>query len=322
MRIPVTAMLAAALLAACAAAAPAQTYPTREMRVVVGLPAGSGGDVVARYYADRLSQLAGKPVIVENKPGMILSIGADAVAKAPPDGYSILITSVTSSHAANLFMFKKLPYDPIKDFTPVATLQRSYFILMVREQAPWKTVAELTEAMKAKGNKASYGYGSPPALASAELYKARAGLQAVGVPYRTSMASLPEMFSGELDFQFIDATQGTPLLQTGKVRALAVTSSRRIPGVDLPTMAEAANIPEFDIAPTWGVFLPAGAPPTIVTRLESWFDQITKLEATAQFLSRTHAAPFPGGAKALADFLPREIKRWEELARLAKIEPQ
>ena len=199
MRIPVTATLAAALLAACVAAAPAQTYPTREMRVVVGLPAGSGGDVVARYYADRLSQLAGKPVIVENKPGMILSIGADAVAKAPPDGYTILITSVTSSHAANLFMFKKLPYDPIKDFTPVATLQRSYFILMVREQAPWKTVAELTEAMKAKGNKASYGYGSPPALASAELYKARAGLQAVGVPYRTSMASLPEMFSGELD---------------------------------------------------------------------------------------------------------------------------
>jgi tripartite-type tricarboxylate transporter receptor subunit TctC len=315
-------MIAAAILAASVAAAPAQTYPTREMRVVVGLPAGSGGDVVARFYADRLSQLAGKPVIVENKPGMILSIGADAVAKAAPDGYSILITSVTSSHAANLFMFKKLPYDPIKDFTPVATLQRSYFILMVREQAPWRTVAELTEAMKAKGNKASYGYGSPPALASSELYKARAGLQAVGVPYRTSMASLPEMFSGELDFQFIDATQGTPLLQTGKVRALAVTSGRRIPGVDLPTMAEAANIPEFDIAPTWGVFLPAGTPPAIVARLESWFDQITKMEVTAQFLARTHAAPFPGGAKALADFLPREIKKWEELARLAKIEPQ
>ena len=98
--------------------AQAQTYPTREIRVVVGLPAGSGGDVVARFYADKLSQLAGKPVIVENKPGMILSIGADAVAKAPPDGYTILITSVTSSHAANLFNFKKLPYDPIKDFTP------------------------------------------------------------------------------------------------------------------------------------------------------------------------------------------------------------
>jgi tripartite-type tricarboxylate transporter receptor subunit TctC len=314
-------LIAAALLAVCHPAQ-AQTYPNREIRVVVGLPAGSGGDVVARFYADRLSQVAGKPVIVENKPGMILSIGADAVAKARPDGYTVLITSVTSSHAANLFMFKRLPYDPVKDFTPVAMLQRSYFILMVRPESPWKTVAELTAAMKEKGAKASYGYGSPPALASSELYKARAGLQAVGIPYRTSMASLPEMFSGELDFQFIDATQGTPLLSSGKLRGLAVTANRRIPGVELPSMAEAANIPEFDIAPVWGVFLPAHAPQPIVDRLETWFGEISKMDATRVFLSRTHAASFPGNAKALAEFLPMEIKKWEGLARLAKIEPQ
>ncbi len=187
MRLAIAPVLAAALLSA-GVCAQAQTYPAREMRVVVGLPAGSGGDVVARYYADKLSQLSGKPVIVENKAGMILSIGADAVAKAPPDGYTILITSVTSSHAANVYNFKKLPYDPIKDFTPVATLHKSYFILMVRANAPWKNVAELTEAMRIKGDKASYGYGAPPALASAELYKARMGLKAVGIPYKTSMA--------------------------------------------------------------------------------------------------------------------------------------
>jgi tripartite-type tricarboxylate transporter receptor subunit TctC len=313
--------MAATLLVACASAQ-AQTYPTRDIRVIVGLPAGSGGDVVARFYADKLSQVAGKPVIVENKPGMILSAGADAVAKSRPDGYTILITSVTSSHAANLFNFKKLPYDPIKDFTPVATLQRSYFILMVRNEAPWKNVAELTEAMKKKGDKASYGYGSPPALASAELYKARADLQAVGIPYKTSMASLPEMFSGELDFQFIDATQGTPLLQGGKLRALAVTTAQRIPGVDIPPMAEAAGIPEFDIAPVWGVLLPAGAPAPIVAQLETWFGEITRMDATRQFLARTHGASFPGGSKELAAFIPKEIKRWEELARLAKIQPQ
>ena len=321
MRLRSVALIAAALLAA-SLPVNAQTYPAREMRVVVGLPAGSGGDVVARFYADQLAQLSGKPVIVENKPGMILSIGADAVAKAQPDGYTILITSVTSSHAANLYNFKKLPYDPIKDFTPVATLQRSYFILMVRQESPWKTVAELTAAMKAKGDKASYGYGSPPALASSELYKARAGLKAVGIPYKTSMASLPEMFSGELDFQFIDATQGTPLLASGKLRGLAVTSGQRIPGVDMPTMAEAAKIPEFDIAPTWGVFLPAGAPAPIVARLESWFAEIMKMDATRRFLANTHGAPFPGGAKDLAAFIPKEIKKWEELAKLAKIEPR
>ena len=314
-------LVAAALLAACASAA-AQSYPTREIRVVVGLPAGSGGDVIARFYADKLAQLSGKPVVVENKPGMILSIGADYVAKSKPDGYTVLITSVTSSHAANLYNFKKLPYDPVKDFAPVATLQRSYFILMVRPEAPWKTVNELTAAMKEKGVKASYGYGSPPALASSELYKARAGLQTVGIPYRTSMASLPEMFSGELDFQFIDATQGTPLVASGKLRALAVTSGQRVPGVDLPTMAEAAGIPEFDIAPTWGVFLPAGAPAPIVAQLEDWFLQIVRMDATKAFLANTNGAPYPGGSKALAEFLPKEIKKWEELAKLAKIEPQ
>jgi tripartite-type tricarboxylate transporter receptor subunit TctC len=303
-------------------AAQAQNYPTRELRVVVGLPPGSGGDVVARFYADKLAQLAGKPVIVENKPGMILSIGADTVAKAAPDGYTILITSVTSSHAANLFNFKKLPYDPIKDFTPVATLHKSYFILMVRPESPWKTVAELTAAMRLKGDKASYGYGAPPALGSAELYKARAGLKAIGIPYKTSMASLPEMFSGELDFQFIDATAGTPLLQAGKLRGLAVTTNERVPGVDLPTMAEAADIPGFDIAPLWGVLLPAGAPAAIVARLESWFAQIMKLEATRQFLVNTNGAAFPGGSKQLAEFIPKEIQKWDELAKLAKIEPQ
>jgi tripartite-type tricarboxylate transporter receptor subunit TctC len=321
MRMRFFAAIAAALLGFCAAAC-AQDYPTRVIRVVVGYPAGSGGDVIARFYADQLAKICGKPVIVEDKPGMISSAAADAVAKSAPDGYTILITSVTSSHAANLFNFKKLPYDPIKDFSPVATLQKSYFVLMVRPEAPWRSVAELTEAMRQKGSKGSYGYGSPPALASAELYKARKDLQTVGIPYKTSMASLGEMFSGELDFQFIDATAGMPLIDGGKLRGLAVTSAQRAPDVDIPTMAEAADIPGFDTAPVWGVFLPAKTPAPIVAQLEAWFAKIMTLDATRQFLANTHGTSFPGDAKALAEFIPKEIKKWEELARLAKIEPQ
>src|SRR5262249_58022357 len=159
-----------------------------------------GGAGVGRFYADKLWKISGQTVIVENKPGMISSAGADTVAKSAPDGYTILITPMTSSHAANVFNFKKLPYDPIKDFSPVATLHKSYFILMVRAEAPWKTVAELTEAMRQKGSKASYGYGSPPALAAAEFYKARAGLQAVGVPYQAPLRSLSEMVNRGVGF--------------------------------------------------------------------------------------------------------------------------
>ena len=129
-----------AIVVLVATAARAQDYPAREIRSVCNFAPGSGADIIVRYYSDKLAKLAGKPVIVENKPGMISSAGADAVAKSPPDGYTILINPVTSSHAANVFNFKKLPYDPIKDFTPVATLQKSYFMLMVRAAAPWTTV--------------------------------------------------------------------------------------------------------------------------------------------------------------------------------------
>jgi len=313
--------LSAMMLCAAPVASQAQTYPQREITVVVGLPAGSGGDVVARYYADQLSRLAGVPAIVENRPGMILSLGAAAVAKAKPDGYTILVTSISSSHAANQFMFKSLPYDPVKDFIPVATLQQSYFLLMVRPQS-WDTVADLTKAMKKKGKKASYGYGSPPALASAELYKAHTGIEAVRVPYKTSMASLPEMYRGDLDFQFIDGTQGTPLREAGKLRALAVTASKRIPGVDLPTMAESIGLPEFDITPTWGVFLPVGVPEPIVAQLETWFLQITKLDATRKFLANTHAASFPGDRTAAARFLKAEVEKWRKLSEIAQFEKQ
>ena len=308
---------------ACAHAAHAQNYPTREITVVVGLPAGSGGDVVARFYADKLSQLAGKPVIVENKPGMILSIGADAVAKAPPDGYTILITSVTSSHAANVYNFKRLPYDPIKDFTPVATLQKSYFILMVRAQAPWQTVAELTEAMRIKGDKASYGYGAPPALASAELYKARAGLKAIGIPYKTSVASMPEMFSGEIDFQFIDFDRGHA--------AAAERQGARACGQRRPARAGRRPADHGGGRRHSGLRHRAGvgraaagrraardrgeAGGLVRARSAGWTRPGSTSPARTPRLSR--AAP-----RTLAAFIPKEIEKWRELAKLANIQPQ
>ncbi len=305
-------------------AAMAQSWPTpgRELKIVVGYPPGSGADTGVRFLSAKLAELTGHPVIVENRAGMISSLGADAVAKAKPDGHTILLASASSSHAANLVLFKKLPYDPVKDFTPVTTLYRTTFFLMVNAKSPHRNVAELTAAMRAAGNKASYGYGSPPALASAELYKHRLGLQAVGISYKTSAATLPEMYSGALDFQFIDANFGTSQLRAGKLRALAITSGQRSSILDLPTMAESANIPGFDIAPWWGVFLPAGAAQPVVARLEAWFNQIVQMEDTRKYWAGNGSEPLPGNQKFLAELLSQEIRKWAELAKIANIQPE
>ena len=302
----------------------AQTWPApgRELKVIVGYPPGSGADTSVRFYSAKLAEVSGHPVIVENRAGMISSLGADAVAKATPDGYTILLTSASSSHAANLVLFKKVPYDPVKDFTPVTTMYRTTFFLMVNAGSPHRSVASLTEALRSAGTKASYGYGSPPALAAAEFYKNRAGLQTVGIAYKSSAASLSEMYTGALDFQFIDATFATQQMRAGKLRGLAITSPQRSSLIDLPTMAEAANIPEFDIAPWWGVFLPAGAPPHVVSRLEAWFNQIGTLEATKKYLAGNGAEVFPGNQKVLAEALQREIRKWQELAKIANIQPE
>ena len=313
------------VLALCqAAGAWAQAWPTpgKELKVVVGYPPGSGADTSVRFFSAKLSEVSGHPVIVENRPGMISSLGADAVAKAAPDGYTILLASVTSSHAANLVLFKKLPYDPVKDFTPVTTLYRTTFVMMVNAAAPWKNMADLTAALKAKGDKATYAYGSPPALAAAEFYKSRAGLQAVGVAYKTSAATLGEMYSGQIDFQFIDATFASQQIRGGKLRGLAITSGQRSTLWDLPTMAEATGIPEFDIAPFWGVFLPAKAPAAVVAKLEGWFNQIVASDDARKYLAGNGAEPMPGNPKVLAEATQKEIRKWAEFAKIAKFEQE
>jgi tripartite-type tricarboxylate transporter receptor subunit TctC len=321
MRFIRTAATLVVALGAASQAAVAQTYPSQDIRFVCAFPAGSGADVIVRYFAEKVRQIAKRTVIVENKVGAAGNIAATYTARAKPDGYTVHVHA-GSAVAANMNLFKNPPIDAAKDLQIVATINKQPFMVMVPANSPHKTLAELTAAMKQKGTKASYAYGSPPALASAELYKARAGLQAVGIPYRTAMQSLPQMYSGEIDFQFFDSTQGTVQIRGGKLRGLAITSAKRVAGVDLPPMAEAANIPGFDIAPTWGVFLPAGAPQPVVAKLEAWFGEITKLDVTKQYLARTFASSFPGDSKALAAFLPKEIKKWEELARLANIQPR
>jgi tripartite-type tricarboxylate transporter receptor subunit TctC len=212
-------------------AAAQQDYPNRALHVFIGFPAGSGADILGRYFAAQLEKLAGKPVVVENKPGANSNIAAGIVATAKPDGYSILFIA-SSNMAGSRFLFKSLPFDTVKDFTPVAAYAEIAFVLTVGAKSPIKSVAELTAYLKSrKQNK--YGATNQTAILSTEYYKQLAGgVDAVHVAYRTAPEALPDVEDGTLDFMIMDGTFAVGPIKAGKIRALAVTTrsgSRRCP---------------------------------------------------------------------------------------------
>jgi len=304
--------------------AQAQTWPEKGklFRVICAFPVGQGADIITRYFADKLATVSGQAVIVENRVGQMGGIAASSVARSKPDGYTIFITPASASHAMNPFLFKEIGYDPVKDFTPVTTLAKIFFVLAVDGNSPHKSVAELTEALKKKGQKGAYAFISPTANVASALYKRKTGIQALGVPYKANVQTLPEMQSGQLDFQFIDGGSALGLIAAGRLRALAVTTPRRAALMpDVPTMAE-SGIPDFDVSPWWAVFLPPNAPKPIVDKLEGWFNQIVATEDTRTFLTKLSAETFPGNAEFLTEYLRKEIKKWGELIKLADIQPQ
>jgi len=300
----------------------AQDYPSRPITAICGYSAGSGADVLTRYFAEKLHVLSGQPVVVENKVGALTVLAGDAVARAKPDGYTIYVTAGNASLASPPFLFKKLPFDPIADFTPVTTLITLPFVLTVSPDSSIHSVAELTAHLKARGEKAAYAYGTSFGQASSELYKKSAGVPGHPVAYRTGLNSLADLKTGEIDFMFTDVSSGTMQAQQGLLRIIAVTTAQRSPAFpDFPTMQE-QGIPDFDIGAWWGVWLPAKAPTPVVDKLERWFNQIVATDETRTFMARVGAAPWPGNRKLLAETTPREIEKWGRLIRDANIEPQ
>lgn len=300
----------------------AQDYPSRTMTIVIGYAPGGGVDVPARYFAEKLRKLSGVAAVVENKPGALTNIAAEAVARSKPDGYTLFIASGNATMASNPYLFKKLPFDPAKDFTPVTTLFKIPFVLVVRADSPVRSVAELTAFMKKKGDKGNYGYAGTFTLTASEFYKSVAGLQTVAISYKVPQQSMAALISGQLDFLFQDATNVLNQVRAGKFRALAVTSQQRstlIP--DLPTMVE-AGVPGFDMLGWFALYLPANAPVAIVDKLAGWFNQIVSEEDTRKFLANIGSEPFPGSAQSLAQFQLRETEKWGRLLKLAKVEVQ
>ena len=309
----------ALLLAVLASVAQAQDYPVREIRSICNFAPGSGADIIVRFYSDQLARLAGKPVVVENRPGAQGSVASAFVAKSAPDGYTIHITPASSTLASAPHIWKQLPYDPLKDFATVTTINSLSFVVAVDASKPIHKMSELIAALKAKPGNGFYGTQSNSGQIAAELIKANTGLETTYVPFKITGDAFTALLGGSIDFMSVDATwaRGQP-----KVRVIAVTASRRVSAFpDVPTLAE-AGVPGVDIAPWWGVVVPAGTPRPIIDKLADWFNQITASDETRQFLARAALDPLPGTPESMAALLKTETERWGSYVRLAKIKPQ
>jgi tripartite-type tricarboxylate transporter receptor subunit TctC len=311
--------LLAAILVLTPIFAVAQDYPTREIRSICNFTAGSGADIVVRYYSDKLSKLAGKPVIVENRPGAQGLVATDYVAKSKPDGYTILITPASSTLATAPHIFKQVPFDPLKDFAPVTTLNSLAFTIVVDAAKPYRTIDDLLAALREKRDNGFYGTQSNSGQVTGELLKQMRGLKTVYVPYKATGDALASLLGGDVDFLTVDATWASTM-HPHKIRILAVTSAKRSGAFpDIPTLAE-LGFPGFDITPWWGVVVPAGTPRPIVERLAAWFNQINGTDETKQFLARAALDIFPGSPESMAALLRTELERWKGFVELAKIE--
>jgi tripartite-type tricarboxylate transporter receptor subunit TctC len=311
------------ILASCmvlaASAAGAQEYPAREIRSICNFAAGSGADIIVRYYSEQLAKLAGKPVVVENKPGAQGTIATAFVAKAPADGYTIHITPASSTLATAPHIFKQLLFDPIKDFASVTTINSLTFVVAVDASKPYRTVSDLISHLKAKPGHGFYGTQSNSGQVAAELLKAKTGLNTVYVPFKVTGDAFTNLLAGQIDFMSVDSTWAR---SQSKVRILAVTAAKRSATMpEIPTLAE-AGVEGIDIAPWWGVVVPAGTPRPIIDKLAGWFNQITASDETRQFLARAALDPFPGSPEQMAGLLKTEIDRWGGFVKLAKIQPQ
>jgi tripartite-type tricarboxylate transporter receptor subunit TctC len=311
----------AAVIAAMPVAAQAQDYPSQDIRFICGFPAGSGADVLVRYFAEKVRAVAGRTIIVENKVGAAGNIAAVYTARSKPDGYTVYVHAA-SAIAANMHLFKTPPIDAAKDLQIVAGVNKQPFMVMVPESSPYKTLAELTEAMKQKGDKASYAQSNTSGKVMGEMYKQATGVQAVEVPYRTANDSLNDFASGRLDYGMMDPVFALSQARAGRLRMLAVSTPQRMQAVpDLPTMAE-AGVPGVELLTWFAAMVPAATPRPIVDKLNKWFNEVLATEETKKFLNSFGGDPFittPEDAQAL---FRQGVKDWERFVRMAKIEPQ
>jgi tripartite-type tricarboxylate transporter receptor subunit TctC len=310
-RIP--SLLLATAIATLSAGAFAQAYPTKPIRLVVTFPAGGAPDILARLFADKAQM--GQPVVVDNVPGAGGNIGADKVAKSPPDGYTLVMGTV-GTHSINGSLYQKMPYDMVKDFVPVAHVASAPNLLVVTNDLPVKTVAELIAYLKANPNKLSFGspgIGSSVHV-SGELFKSMTGTTMQHVPYKGRQFAIPDLLAGQIQMMFDNMPSALQLAKEGKLRALAVTTAKRHPAApDIPTMSE--TLPGFDATSWFAVYAPAGTPPDVVAKLNAEINRIMSLADVKEKLAGIGLDIVGGSPEALAAYTRSELAKWAKVVK-------
>jgi tripartite-type tricarboxylate transporter receptor subunit TctC len=319
-RISTRGMLLAAALSVVPTGVGAQEYPSQDIRFVCAFPAGSGADVIVRYFAEKMRAVVKRTIIVENKPGAGGNIAAEYMVRSKPDGHTIFIHA-GNTVAGNMHLIKKPPFDAAKAIQVVATINKQAFMLAVEAKRPWKSVAELTAYVKEKGDKATYAVSANSGIVMGAIYKEKAGLQAVQVHYRMAQDALNDMASGKVDYALQDPVFALSQLREGRLRVLAVASAERLKSnPELPTMTE-SGVP-MDLVGWFAAMVPSATPRPIIDQLNKWFGEVIALEETQNFLKSYGGDPWVVTPEEGQARLVQDIAAWGEYIRIAKIEPQ
>jgi tripartite-type tricarboxylate transporter receptor subunit TctC len=318
-------ILAAVLLAACAGAARASDtqWPQRPIRLIVPFPAGASTDIIARILAQKMGQQLGQQIVIENRAGASGNIGADAVAKAAPDGYTIGIATA-STHAVAASLSANLPYDPIKDFAPVAMLGSQPYVLVLHPALPPRNLAGLIALAKAKPGTLNYGSAGVASLAhlATALFATMAGIDIVHVPYKSSAQSMTDMITGRLDMQFATIAPSLPNIQAGQLRALATSGKTRVAVLrEVPTVAE-AGIAGYEAALWVAVVAPAATPTTIIARLNRTLNDVLNSADGTEALMAQGMTAEAGAPEAVTQRIRDDIAKWRDVAAKAGIRPE
>jgi tripartite-type tricarboxylate transporter receptor subunit TctC len=310
--------MAALLLGGLASTAHAQSYPTRMVRIIVPYPAGGATDILARILAEKLTAMMGQTFLVENRPGASGNLGFGYVAKADPDGYTLLMGTANMTIAPAFS--DNLPYDPVKDFAPVATVVSSQNLLVIRPDLPAKDVKELIAYAKANPGKLNYGssgIGTP--LLSIELLKSLAGLAIVHVPYKGDSPALQDLMAGQIDMYCSTITAEVPYVRSGKLRALGVTSNKRAASLpEVPTIAE-AGVQGYELASWYGILAPAGTPAAIVDKLHDAIDKIVAMPDVTANIIEGGSDPMVLTPAAFAERVRADVAKFGNLVKTSNI---